>query len=231
VKSLSQKKKVDLKIDWATHEAAKYACEHWHYSKLKPAGSTVHFGVWENGKFIGVVLYGRGVAPNLMTPYGLNVNQGCELTRVALTEHKTEVSRIVSITLKILKKTFPGLRLVISFADPFHKHHGGIYQAGNWVYLGTTSSTKSPVLNGKIVHARTLNHLPRSKREKLPIKWIKVPPKHRYGMPLDEGMKQLLDSLSRPFPTKCATSIGNDASDSQSEEGGVNPTVALQSKT
>ena len=28
----------ELKIDWATHEAAKYACLHWHYSKTIPTG-------------------------------------------------------------------------------------------------------------------------------------------------------------------------------------------------
>ena len=32
--SLSQK--ANLKIDWATHEAAKYACTNWHYSKSVP---------------------------------------------------------------------------------------------------------------------------------------------------------------------------------------------------
>jgi hypothetical protein len=30
--------KPELKIDWASHEAAKYACENWHYSKCLPAG-------------------------------------------------------------------------------------------------------------------------------------------------------------------------------------------------
>ena len=43
---------VDLKVDWCSYEAAKYAVMHWHYSKTMPAGKTVKLGVWENGRFI-----------------------------------------------------------------------------------------------------------------------------------------------------------------------------------
>jgi hypothetical protein len=41
-------RKVDLKLDWATHAAAKYACENWHYSKCSPSPLTkpVKIGVW-----------------------------------------------------------------------------------------------------------------------------------------------------------------------------------------
>ena len=45
--------KVELKLDWCSYEAAKYACEHWHYSKCMPVGKTVKIGVWENKKYIG----------------------------------------------------------------------------------------------------------------------------------------------------------------------------------
>ena len=49
-----------LKLDWATHEAATYAVEHWHYSHTMPKSKLVKIGVWEDGKFIGVVLFGVG---------------------------------------------------------------------------------------------------------------------------------------------------------------------------
>ena len=92
----------ELRIDWATPEAAKYACEKWHYSKCTPKSKVVRFGVWESGKFIGVVLFGSGACPWLGTAYGLNQTQVCELTRIALTNHKTPVSRIMAIILKKL---------------------------------------------------------------------------------------------------------------------------------
>jgi hypothetical protein len=55
--------KADLRIDWATHEAAKYACVNWHYSKRVPCQlvKVVKIGVWEKGKFVGVALFLLGV--------------------------------------------------------------------------------------------------------------------------------------------------------------------------
>ena len=128
--------KPTLKIDWATHEAAKFAVEKWHYSRCIPKSKLAKFGVWEDGKYIGAVIYGVGATADLVKRYGLEPIQGCELVRVALTSHKTEVSRIVAITLKLLKAKFSGLRLVVSFADPAQGHHGGIYQAGGVVVYG-----------------------------------------------------------------------------------------------
>ena len=81
-----QKTKPELKIDWATHEAAKYACENWHYSKSIPVPPLVKIGVWENSKFIGVLIFSRGASSNLLKPYGLDQTEGCELTRVSLTK-------------------------------------------------------------------------------------------------------------------------------------------------
>ena len=69
--------KVDLKVDWATYEASKYACENWHYSRVTPVGKLVKVGAWENSKFIGVVLFGRGANNNMLKPFGLNQDEGC----------------------------------------------------------------------------------------------------------------------------------------------------------
>ena len=75
--------KVDLKVDWATHDAAKYACKNWHYSKCLPVGKLVKVGAWEKNQFIGVVLFGRGATPNLGKPYNLNQDECVELVRIA----------------------------------------------------------------------------------------------------------------------------------------------------
>lgn len=49
-----------LKLDWCDHAAAKYAVEHWHYSRVLPKGKNVYIGVWECGRFIGVIIFGSG---------------------------------------------------------------------------------------------------------------------------------------------------------------------------
>lgn len=125
-----------LKLDWCSYEAARTACLRWHYSRSTPTAKTVKIGVWERGVFKGAIIYGLGSNQHLGTAFGLTMFQACELCRVALDRHDTPVSRIVAISLKMLKKQSPGVRLVVSYADCDQDHHGGIYAAGNWVYVG-----------------------------------------------------------------------------------------------
>jgi hypothetical protein len=147
-----------LKIDWASHEAAKYACENWHYSKCLPVPPLVKIGAWEDNKYIGCVVFSRGASSNLLKPYGLEQVEGCELTRVALNKHKSSVSKILSIAMKFLKKNSPDLKLIVSFADPNEGHHGGIYQATNWIYAGRSAkSFKYLDKNGREWHSRQVS--------------------------------------------------------------------------
>ena len=224
--------KPELRIDWATHEASKYAVENWHYSRTMPTNKLVKVGAWEGGKFIGVVIFGPGATPTLCMTYDLTQQQCCELVRVALRkDHVTPVSRIVAISIRFLKKSNPGLRLIVSFADMNRGHHGGIYQAGNWVYVGTGGPKQVPYLNGQQIHERTLSLLVKSgKVRRSDCDWRPVLPKHKYLMPLDERMRAQIAPLSKPFP-KRAGSIVADAPEFHSGEGGAEPTPALQSQT
>lgn len=212
-----------LHIDWASHEAAKYACENWHYSKCLPVGKLVKVAAWEYGKFIGVVLFGRGANHNMLVPFGLNQDEGCELVRIAMRKHEQPVSRIVSFAMKYLKKHNPGLRLVLSYADPEQGHHGGIYQAGNWLYTGLSSKAVKVWYNNKWSHKKTVDDACIDQKN-LPKKIVAG--KHRYLMPLDKAMRAQIQPLAKPYP-KRATSIDSDAANIQLAEGGATPTVAL----
>jgi len=228
--------KVDLKIDWATHEAAKYAVEHWHYSKTLPPPPLVYIGVWE-GKFIGCIVFSRGACLNLLKPYGLKQTEGCELVRVALTVHVSSVTKIIKIAILFLKKTNPGLRLIVSFADPMHGHLGGIYQGGNWIYTGETSPDYFHIdKKGKRWHSRQV------RKTGVPVKqygaYRKTPDpknmtlvntlgKHRYLMPLDKEMAKQIESLRKPYPKRPTKAISSD----QEESGGAVPTRTLQSNS
>ena len=219
--------KVDLKIDWATHDAAKFAVENWHYSKCLPAGKIVKVGVWENKKFIGVVLFSRGANNNLGKPYGLSTIEVCELTRIALTKHNTTVSRIVSIAMLFLKKNSPGLRLIISYADPDQNHHGGVYQAGGWIYAGKTTAADEYIVHGARMHGRSMRQKYGTHVGKSFIKKCLGSSKHRYLKPLDNLIRDELTKLSKTYP-KRALSKEIVASGFRPEEGGASPTNALQ---
>lgn len=226
-----------LKLDWCSHEAAKYAVEKWHYSKVLPVPPLVKVGVWENEKFIGVVIFSRGANNNLLKPFGLACVEGCELTRVALTQHEAQVSRIIKLAMIFLKKNSPKLKLIVSFADPTEGHHGGIYQAGNWIYTGKRPPTIEFIApDGKQWHGRMV-----SKDGKIKVQgkykpcWktsqctpVEKPGKHRYLMPLDEEMRKRIAPLAKPYPKR--TRAGSDTLDTSAihaEKGSAILTPAL----
>lgn len=173
-------------------------------------------GAWEDGKFIGVVIFAWGMNKDLGSPYGLKLGECAELVRVALTKHQSEVSKILAIATRFLKKQSPGLRLLVSFADPSEGHHGGIYQANGWQYAGTSPPSIEWLLNGKRLNRRAYTGQQFGGGKKsvagIPKGAIKrrVQGKHRYLMPLDNEIRKKVLPLSKPYP-KRAQSIENDA--------------------
>lgn len=197
----------ELKIAKASHDAALFAVQRWHYSRKLPSGKLFVRGVWEGGKFIGVVIFSRGATNTIGSPYGLEQTQCVELTRVALTTHAAPVSQIVAAAVRDLKGANPGLRLIVSYADPMQGHHGGIYQAGNWVYVGQGKAAPEFIIHGKQMHMRSVH----AKGWKQTLPWlranidpnasiVKITPKHKYLMPLDRPMRRQIEKLRVGYP-------------------------------
>jgi hypothetical protein len=223
-----------LRIDWATHEAAKYACEKWHYTCSVPMPPIVKIGVWEDEKFVGVVLFSRGASPALGSAYDLSQLECCELTRVALRDHATPVSRIISIAIRFLKRSNEGLRLIVSFADPSQGHHGGVYQAGGWVYSGDSDEKTDFIApNGKRLLSRQVSSSGFVRMFGKMTKTLKrsdctpvnLPGKHRYLMPLDDAIRAKIAPLAKPYPK--STRVKKQDSGHPSELGGAVPTDTL----
>ena len=198
----------------------------------------MRIGVWENGKFVGVILFGLGAGRSTSgTRYGLKSQHDvAELTRIALKKHATPVSRLIRIAVKLLRKKCPKLKLLISFADPTQGHYGGVYQAAGWIYTGQSHMDgKGFVVHGKEIHSRSLGS--RYGVGGQSLKWLQenvdpntkrfTPlPKHRYLLPLDDTTKQRIIPLRQPYP-KRAAGVAGDTSAIHAEEGGSIPTAAL----
>jgi hypothetical protein len=220
----------ELKLDWCSHAAALFACEKWHYSQCIPKSKLAKVGAWEGGAFIGVVVFGVGATSDLVKRYGLKPQQGCELVRVALTRHQWPVSRIVSVALRFIKKQFPGLRLVVSFADPDRGHSGGIYQAGGWFYTGKSEASDEYIYKGKRWQGRSFRNSYKGMEHHPDVQIVKGSSKHRYLMPLDDEMRRRIEPLRKPYPKRCAGSDTTDTPTYPVGEGGSTPTPALQSQ-
>ena len=112
------------------------------------------------------------------------------------------------LAVRFLRKSSPGLRLIVSYADASQGHHGGIYQAMNWIYTGPCKSTRV-VVHGQVMHGKTASS--RYGKHGFSVEWLKqnVDPeaaridsgdKHRYLLPLDDAMRAQVAPLAKPYP-------------------------------
>jgi hypothetical protein len=187
----------DLRLDFAPTDAVRFACERFHYSRSVPTPPLVPFGVWERGDFRGVVVFSRGASAAIGSPFGLTQREVCELTRVALHEHDAPVSRILAVALRLLHRHSPGLRLVVSYADPAQGHLGTVYQASGWTYLGRTPPVtyfRDPT--GRLWHPRMVSASGwrRVYGELRPVvrpdecERVPMPGRHKYARALDSSL-------------------------------------------
>lgn len=167
-------------------------------------GAIQSLGVFEGGRFVGVIVFGKGATSALVKRYGYEQHQGCELVRVAFAaDHKTPVSRSLGIALRLLRRQNPGLELVVTFADPT-RHHGGIYQATGWVYSGLTSASTEYVVDGVQHHGRAFRHLGIPEDDPRVTKVLGTA-KHRYLYPLTPQAKQVAEKFRLPYPRATAS--------------------------
>lgn len=236
--------KASLRVGPVSHTAALFAVKRWHYLGSVPAGQRSLHGVWEDGKYVGVVIFSSGANQGMGLPQGLREpHRACELTRVALGSHATPVSRILRIAIKQMAEFSPGIKIIVSYAAAEQGHYGGIYQAGGWVYVGEVKSS-ALVLHGKTVHPRTINEVygKRSRAAGVTVSdYIKAYvdkdfgvsgklARYKYVMPLCPEAKEWALSKAMPYPKKAprAESIVVDAlADPGENEGGSIPTSAL----
>ena len=202
-----------------------------------PVGKLVKIGVWEDGQFVGVLIFscGTGGVALLGKRLGAGPFGTAELSRIALKSHSVEVSRIISIACKILHRAQPGLRLLLTYADPSAGHHGGIYQGAGWTYIGKSApDSMYRDSAGGIHHSRGVSasgwKMSRGRRQQVTRKGdcerIRLEPKHRYALGLDAEMRAKLAEIAQPYPKRVRSDLA-DTSAVQVGEGDSNSTRTL----
>ena len=187
------------------------ACRRWHYSKKIPVGKLVKIGVWEDGQFIGAIIFGDGLLGPKGTVYGgVDKYTIAEIVRIALRDHEHEVSRMIRIALKFLRKRCPSIELIVAFADQGKGHRGTIYQAAGFTYTGQSEPGRMfrHKASGRILHNRAVSanglrsHFGRVRKvprhDECDI--IGSSRKHRYLLPLTPDMKMMVEKLQKDYP-------------------------------
>lgn len=198
-----------MKLEIATKKAMQFACIKYHYSKSCPV-NPFGFSVFnDKQEFCGCILYGLGATPNIAKPYKLKQGEVVELTRVALNGKQESTSKAVSLSLKLLPKYIPYLKLVVSYADLDQNHVGVIYQATNWYYEGLFNDgvRSAFIVNGKKVHPKTIYSLGIEQSLKSVKKHMDPSAtefiskgKHKYIYPVCKDMVELCKARHKKYP-------------------------------
>jgi hypothetical protein len=220
-----------MRLEIASSKAIKYACLNFHYAKAVP-NVGIAFNVYnQNNEWCGAICYGVGATNNIASPYGLKQGQVIELLRMALNGKQESTTKALAISIKLVAKKNPNVKLLVSYADSEQGHFGTIYQATNWFYTGYSVDTNL-IVNGKREHRRTLgNRLGTCSKEKIEsmgfdVKVLKTKPKWKYVYALEKSLIPLCKSLAKPYPKHAALPHKGEGQSFQTE-GAFDSTVPL----
>lgn len=213
-----------------SYDTAKKAILRWHYSRVMPRGAKIYYAAFEDGRFVGVLVFGVGVGKG--TPIAhVSTREALELQRVAFTAHAAPISQFMAAAVKRMR-AHHHIRLLVSYADPYHSHHGGIYQAAGWTYVGTSdASTGYRAPSGELKHSRVVTPtgynrqfgaIKRAWRSDVFAK-VLLPGKHLYLLGLDRPTRRAVSALAKPYPAPCASGIDGDTTDFRSVGAGSTP--------
>ena len=189
----------------ASTKAIVYSCKNYHYSKKPPVLNGFSFSVFnKNNEFCGCIVYGYGGNYRIGNKYGLKQGQVLELVRMALNGKQSSTSKALSLSLKLLKKKAPSVKLVVSYADKGQNHIGIIYQATNWIYeTQNESSTTEYLINNIWLHSRSANMIIKRKNlNRASIKKRKASGKIKYLYPLNKDLRVKLLKISKKYPKR-----------------------------
>lgn len=236
----------DIEIRLINRDAAAEVVKRFHYSGKVTNNSQVHFGVFLNGTLQGALQFGPPIDKRRMGQnLGIGMNEMLELNRMALSDAcpKNSESRAISICLRMLKKQYPFLRVVVSFADACQCGDGTIYRASGFKLHSFKKNNSLLVSESGAIE---FNHGTKKRPTVIAKKSLdstKLKPLPGYQMKylyfFDKGLEKRFafvpfDKIPREVrmykgKSLCAESKDIVAVPDQGTEGGENPTSALHS--
>lgn len=216
-----------------------------HYSGKVVQNSQLHFGVFLNGKCGGAMQFGPSMRKDLIAPLvsGTGWNGFIELNRMAFADWlpRNSESRAIAVAMRLIRKAYPHIEWVISFADGTQCGDGTIYRASGFV-LTQIAENKQMRINPKTrkpQQSMAAFHDGNAREFK---NWEKLPGfQLRYIYFLNPAARSRLTVPILPFSEiqrrgagmylgkpKRVDSIGSNASGFQPEDGGATPTSTLQ---
>lgn len=216
---------------------AKSIIQKFHYSGKTAQNSQLHFGVFIGGKLEGALQFGPPIDRRKLLPLVKDSKWGdmIELNRMAFGPAlpRNSESRAIAICFRIMRKNYPQLKRVVSFADGCQCGDGTIYRASGFVLTSINkNSTMARLPSGEVVAVHGTSKRDLSDAERL--KGFQL----RYVYFLDKAAREWLSVPEIPFSEIDKAGAGmykglkrdkQATSSDQLESGGAAPTITLQS--
>lgn len=212
-----------------------------HYSKKVAAISQLHFGVFLDGKCGGAMQFGPPIDRRKLLPLvrGTKFNDFLELNRMAFADWlpKMGESRCIGYAIRYIKKKYPHIQWIVSFADGTQCGDGTIYRASGFHLTAIKRNTTICELkSGEIAanHGTSKKDFTGAKKllgfQLRYIYFIDKTAKDRLTVPIlpfSEIARRGAGMYKGKFKQR-ASSETSDTADFQSDKGGATPTDALQ---
>ena len=135
----------DIVVKPISAKAASTLVKRVHYSGKTVQNSQLHLGVYLSGKIEGAMQFGPSLDKRKIQGLveGTGWNGFIELNRMAFSERlpRNSESRAIAIAMKLIRKHYPGIEWVISFADGTQCGDGTIYRASGFALTGLRKNT------------------------------------------------------------------------------------------
>lgn len=133
-----------------------------HYSGKVVPNSQVHLGVFLNDRLEGAMQFGPSMDKRKTQQLveGTSWNGFLELNRMAFSERlpRNSESRAISVAMRVLRKVYPHLEWVISFADGTQCGDGAIYRASGFHLTSIKKNQQILNWNGRLIARKTLDN-------------------------------------------------------------------------
>lgn len=233
----------DIVIKPISAKAANALVKRVHYSGKVVPNSQLHFGAFLNGKLEGAMQFGPSMRKDLIRPLvdGTSWNGFIELNRMAFSDRlpRNSESRCMAVAFRLIKKHYPHIEWIISFADGSQCGDGAIYRASGFVLTQIKENSQIQVnpKTGEAMQSMAAYHAGESRNFS---KWKKIPghqlryiyflnpdARNRLTMPIlpFSDIDKMGAGMYKGIPKRVKKANSGD----QLESGGAIPTHTLQS--
>jgi hypothetical protein len=117
-----------------------------HYSGKVVPNSQLHLGVFLDGKCGGAMQFGPSMRKDLIRPLVSDTawNGFIELNRMAFADWlpRNSESRAIAVAMRLIRKAYPHIEWIVSFADGTQCGDGTIYRASGFDLIGIKKNTE-----------------------------------------------------------------------------------------